>query len=58
MLKLLFPNLSTVLIVILLILAVALICRSLIRRKKQGRSSCGCSGCSGCAMHGACHKEQ
>ena len=39
-----------------LIVIVALIVRSLIRQKKQGKSSCG-AGCAHCAMHGQCHKD-
>ena len=31
--------------------------RSLIRQKKQGKSSCG-AGCAHCAMHGQCHRSQ
>ena len=40
-------NLSTILLII----------RSLIRQKKQGKSSCG-AGCAHCAMHGQCHRSQ
>ena len=45
-------NLSTM----VLIAIVVLIIRSLIRQKKQGKSSCG-AGCAHCAMHGQCHKD-
>ena len=42
--------------VIMLLCAAGLIVRSLIRQKKQGKSSCG-AGCAHCAMHGQCHKD-
>ena len=50
-------NLSTILISIALLAIVVLIIRSLVRQKKQGKSSCG-AGCSHCAMHGQCHHSQ
>lgn len=50
-------NLSTILITLVLIAIVVLIIRSLIRQKKQGKSSCG-AGCAQCAMHGQCHRSQ
>ena len=37
-------NLSTILITLVLIAIVVLIIRSLIRQKKQGKSSCGAGG--------------
>ncbi len=49
-------NLATVLICAALALVVFLIIRSLVRNKKQGRSSCGC-GCSTCPMSGQCHSN-
>ena len=45
---------GTILISIALAGIVALIVRSLLRQKRQGKSSCGCN-CAHCAMHGACH---
>ena len=54
MLQWIGDNLSTILICIFL-LAIVLIIRSLIRQKKQGKSSCG-AGCAHCAMHGECDK--
>ena len=53
MLQWIGDNLSTILICIFLL--AILIIRSLIRQKKQGKSSCG-AGCAHCAMHGECHK--
>ena len=55
MLQWISTNLSTILICIVLLAIVILIIRSLIRQKKQGKSSCG-AGCAHCAMHGECHK--
>ena len=49
-------NLGTILISLGLLAVVALIIRSQIRQKKQGKSSCGCN-CAHCAMSGSCHKE-
>ena len=49
-------NLSTILITLVLIAIVVLIIRSLIRQKKQGKSSCG-NGCKGCPMSGSCHHK-
>ncbi|MBR6242622.1 MAG: FeoB-associated Cys-rich membrane protein [Ruminococcus sp.] len=44
-----------VIVLIVLIAVVGLIIYSMIRDKKQGRSSCS-HGCQNCAMHGQCHK--
>ena len=47
-------NLGTILISLGLLAVVALIIRSQIRQKKQGKHTCGCSGgCAGCS--GSCH---
>ena len=56
MLQWLSANLGTILICLVLIAAVGCILRSMIRQKKQGKSSCGC-GCGGCAMQGTCHSR-
>lgn len=40
-----------------LLAAVSAAVYSIVKRKKEGKSSCGC-GCSGCAMSGTCHKEK
>ena len=47
-------NLSTILITLVLIVIVGLVIRSMVRDKKNGKTSCGgnCGGCSGCS---ACH---
>ena len=46
-------NWGSMLIVLVLAGIVAGIVGSLIRQRKQGRSSCGC-GCAHCALHGQC----
>ncbi|MBQ9807636.1 MAG: FeoB-associated Cys-rich membrane protein [Ruminococcus sp.] len=43
-------------VLIILIAVVALIIYTLIKDKKEGRSSCG-HGCQNCAMHGKCHSS-
>ncbi len=50
-------NAGTLVLCILLLAVVALIVRSLLRQRKQGKSSCGCN-CSHCAMHGSCHTQK
>ena len=56
MLQWISANIGTILISLLLLAAVALILRSMIRDKKQGQSSCG-GNCAGCAACGACHNK-
>ena len=48
-------NLGTIIVSLILVGIVAAIIANLIKKKKQGRSTCGC-GCANCAMRGACHK--
>lgn len=50
-------NIGTIVICLVLAVTVMFILRSLIRQKKQGKSSCGC-GCANCAMHGSCHAQK
>lgn len=50
-------NIGSILICLVLLAVVSLILRSLLRQKKQGKSSCGC-GCAHCAMQGACHSGE
>lgn len=50
-------NLATIIICAGLLVIVALIIRSMIKRKKAGKTSCGCN-CVGCAMSGSCHHEK
>ena len=47
-------NLGTIAVLVLVILAVILIVRKMIKDKKAGRVSCGCN-CAHCAMAGTCH---
>ncbi len=53
MLQWIQTNLGTMLICAVLIVIVALVVRSLVRQKRQGKSSCGC-GCADCAMQKSC----
>lgn len=50
-------NAGTLVLCILLLAVVAWIVRSLLRQRKQGKSSCGCN-CAHCAMHGSCHTQK
>ena len=52
----LVENKGTILVVIILAVVVFLVIRSIIRDKKQGKSSCGGS-CGSCPMGGSCHKQ-
>lgn len=56
MLQWISTNIGTILISLLLLAAVALIIRSMMRDKKRGKSSCG-GNCAGCAACGACHNK-
>lgn len=53
MLHWLSANLGTIAVALILAAVVALVVRSLVRKKKAGSSCCG--GCSGCPMNGKCH---
>ena len=57
MLQWISANAGTLVLCILLLAVVALIVRSLLRQRKQGKSSCGCN-CAHCAMHGSCHIQK
>lgn len=57
MLQWIVANMGTILICLVLVAVVALVIRSLVRQKRQGKSSCGCN-CAHCAMHGACHPQK
>lgn len=48
---------ATIVISIILAAVIALIIFNMYRKKKQGKSSCGC-GCSNCAMSDACHGKR
>lgn len=45
---------GTILVLTILMAVVAAIILNLLKNKKKGRSTCGCS-CSACAMAGSCH---
>ena len=57
MLSWLHENQSTILISAVLLLIVIAIIRSMVRDKKQGKSSCG-ANCAHCAMGGTCHNRK
>ncbi len=42
-------NLSDVLILFAVLILVACGIRRMVRRKREGKCSCGCEGCMGCA---------
>ena len=56
MLTWLTNNAGTVLITLCLMALAAVICRKLIRDRRQGKSACG-GHCGACPMSGACHKK-
>ena len=41
-------NMPSVIAGVLVIAVLTAVIYSMVRNKKQGKSSCGCSGCSGC----------
>lgn len=47
---------GTILVCLILAVVFGLLIRSLLRSKKEGKSSC-CGGCAGCAMAGHCHPD-
>lgn len=51
-------NLATILICAVLLLVVGLIIRSMVRSRKEGKSTCGCDGCGSCPMSGSCHPQE
>ena len=52
----LIQNIQTIVICAILVSVVALIIAGMVKDKKQGRSSCGCS-CSSCPMSDKCHSD-
>jgi len=50
-------NLSTIFVVCVLLLVVALAIRSMIKDKKKGGCAGGCAGCSGCASAAQKHHK-
>ena len=57
MLTWIIENLWTIIISLVMIAVVAAIINGMVRNKKKGRSSCGCS-CAHCPMHGNCHTKK
>lgn len=56
MLQWISANIGTILISLVLLAVVALIIRSMVHDKKQGKSSCG-GNCASCAACGSCHNK-
>lgn len=56
MLNFITDNLGTIGVLAVLSAIVALAVYSLIKNKKEGKTSCGCS-CGSCAMADKCHKK-
>ena len=56
MLGWLADNLATVIVCAVLILVVGCSIAALVRRRRQGKSSCGC-GCEGCDKAHICQKD-
>ncbi len=50
-------NYGTVLVLLLVVGAVVAVICGMVKDKKQGKSSCGCS-CGSCPMSGKCHSEK
>lgn len=57
MLSWIAENIATVAICAVLAAVVVLIIVGMIRDRKKGKSSCGCS-CGSCPMSGSCHKNK
>jgi len=55
MIEFIRDNIGTIICGAVVLLILVLVIRSLIKDKKKGRSSCGCS-CAHCAMAGRCHE--
>lgn len=50
-------NLATILISLGLAAVVTAIVGSMLRKRRAGKSSCGC-GCSSCSSNGICHEKK
>ena len=57
MLTWLSANLGTILVCLVLAAVVAAIAANLVRRRRNGKSTCGC-GCANCAMSQYCHNKK
>ena len=56
MLTWIMENLATIIISVILAMAVAAVIVSMVRGRKKGKSSCGCS-CTGCPAGGLCARD-
>ena len=54
MINWLISQMSTIIVLLLLAAIVAAIISSMIKDRRNGRSSCGCN-CGSCPMHDKCH---
>ena len=57
MLAFLLENLATIIVLILVAAAVIFAIFTMIKNKKNGKTSCGC-GCSGCPNSALCHQKK
>lgn len=55
MLDFIMSNIANIIVIAAVLAVVFLAVRSLVKSRKEGKSSCGC-GCSNCAMAGKCHQ--
>ncbi|MER2081500.1 MAG: FeoB-associated Cys-rich membrane protein [Ruminococcus sp.] len=51
---LILSNLGTIIVALIVAAVLGLIIVNIIRKRKQGKTSCGC-GCQDCPMKGKCH---
>ena len=49
-------NLGTILVLVILVVIIGSVVYTLIRKKREGKTSCGC-GCSSCPSAGICHRR-
>lgn len=57
MLDCIVSNLPTIVVLLLVIALIGGVVAVMVRDKKQGKSSCGCS-CGSCPMNGKCHSNK
>ncbi len=57
MLDMILNNLATIIISIVLLAVILLILRTIIKDKRNGKSSCG-ANCACCALHDKCHGKK
>ncbi|HOO79490.1 MAG TPA: FeoB-associated Cys-rich membrane protein [Lachnospiraceae bacterium] len=56
MINWLFENMSTIVVLLIVLGTISLILGRMIKDKKKGSKACGC-GCSDCPMSGKCHSQ-